>query len=140
MPYSIRYDAERSFVRITLTSKFDLSLTKSAARAAMALASQHDCKALLMDFRETALIDETAGIYALVTSLPELGVKHNVAIACVSCRQDSGHRFLETAARNRGYDVKCFADLAGAESWLAQRASGARKGGGPGSASRAFFK
>jgi hypothetical protein len=139
MPYNIRYDADRSIVRITLTSKFELTLAKVAARDAMEIASTHDCKALLMDFRETALVDETAGIYAFVTSLPELGVKHNVIIACVSCQPDPGHRFLETSARNRGYDVKCFRDVSSAEDWLAGKSSAFGGAGGTGRVSRQFF-
>jgi hypothetical protein len=140
MPYSIRHDADRRIVRISLTSKFELTLAKAAARDAMEIASKHDCKALLMDFRETSLVDETAGIYAFVTSLPELGVKHDVIIACVSCQPDPGHRFLETSARNRGYDVKCFNDVPEAEEWLASKSPAAGGTGGSSPGARAFFK
>jgi hypothetical protein len=139
MPHSIRYDAKRGIVRITLTSKFELPLAKAAARDAMEIASKHDCKSLLMDFRSTALVDETAGIYAFVTSLPELGVKHNMSIACVSCQPDAGHRFLETTARNRGYDVKCFCDVPDAEAWLAGKSSGAGGSTGTTPRSRALY-
>ncbi len=139
MPYGIRYDNDRRIVRITLTTKFELALAKAAARDAMEIASEHDCRALLIDFRDMVLIEETAGVYEFVVSLPELGVKHNVAIACVSCQPDSGHRFLETAARNRGYDVKCFERTQEAEDWLAGESRSPAKGGGTTPGARAVY-
>jgi len=134
MPYSMRYDSARHFIRISVTSSLDAAVATSLARDAVTLGSRHNCKALLIDFREAVIVEGTLGIYNFANSLPGLGVSRDTRIASIVAENDPDHRFYETVARNRGYDVKYFTDPKLAESWLdrAPSASNGDKGGARG--------
>ncbi len=130
MAFSVRYDRERHLVLVEVTSLIDAAVATSIAREAVSLSSIHDCKEFLMDFRKTAIVEGTMGIYNFANSLPDLGLARDVRIASVISGEDPDHRFYETVARNLGFDVRYFTDGEQAERWLAERPSTSKSGAG----------
>lgn len=118
MSYSVRYDPKRKIVRIDVEIAVDADLAKEMCLDAIKLARVHECKSVLVAFRESVVADNTMGIYGFAKSLPDLGFDPSVRVANVIPRQDPDHRFFETVAKNQGFEFRYFTDIAEAEEWL----------------------
>ena len=118
MSYAIRYDPEQRIVRTEVETAVNTDIAKAMCLDVLRLARVHECKSVLIIFKESMVEDDTMGIYSFAKSLPDLGFDPSIRVANVIPRQDPDHRFFETVAKNQGFDFRYFTDITQAEDWL----------------------
>lgn len=82
------------------------------------LARQHDCYRVLCDYRKTIVVESTLGIYHSPDIVRQAEMASLFRIALVYARDEADHHFWETAARNRGMNVRIFSNRQKALEWL----------------------
>ena len=81
--------------------------------------AENDCGRFIFDLREAMILGGTFGAYQAgrVPSDAHHGQRAQM-IALVYAGDLSEHKFLETVAVNRGYNVRVFDDLDAARAWM----------------------
>jgi hypothetical protein len=85
-----------------------------------ALAAAEDCKNILVNCLKANAETEISDIYGFYSRLDEFGCDRQTRVAIVVRGHPEKDKFIETVARNRGFDLRVFAELADAEVWLAR--------------------
>jgi hypothetical protein len=118
MPYTIRYAPKTGIVRVDIDSAVNSTVAMDMTVEAVKLARVYDTKSMLFVFSDTAISEDTMGIYEFAKSLPDLGIDPSIRMAGVVPHEDPDHRFFETVAKNLGYDIQYFTSVDEAERWL----------------------
>lgn len=117
---SATYDvvAEAGFIRVFCRGRQDFETTNKVIAEAARLAKQTGIRSVLFDF---ALADP-AGYFAEAVQhgemATELGVALDFRLAFYSPADFQAVDFMETVARNRGYNARAFKDEKEALKWL----------------------
>ncbi|MBX9608555.1 MAG: hypothetical protein K2Y51_20215 [Gammaproteobacteria bacterium] len=121
MPWHSEYRADASVVHTTFLGQVPPTELRAAAMAGLALAARHGAHLFLTDLRQLEGGHSVFDLYALAESLRDLRVPPTTREALVlptapSAASDAG--FWETVCRNRGFEVRGFADQSSALDWL----------------------
>lgn len=125
MPFEISIDKNNQMIHLTSKGEQFASEAAIASTKASKLARKHGYNHFLVNLQEAIVKDSTMESYAFVDSLPQMGFHSSDKIAIVvnAAMQEevARHRFSETLALNRGFDVKLFFTNENALGWLKER-------------------
>jgi hypothetical protein len=114
----IHVAVEGPVVRVTLRGKTTLMLSIEAVLRAVWNARQSGARGVLFDIRDATSEDFKTRILKQADQAPRTGIA-GYRIAVVALTGDPRIGYIEDVGTSRGYDVKCFTDLAQAREWLA---------------------
>ena len=120
MGYTVEYQPDRDLVFVHHEGDLDYNVLVSYGAEALKLAAQHNCHRLLIDETQSVIVEDTAAIFEFAAELDKLGLQRTDKVAVLIARNIANHLFFETVARNRGYNLRYFYDVAPARDWLAQ--------------------
>ena len=120
MPAEVEFRPEGGHVYMRVFGEVTTETAKGMIAQWMKLASEHNCKKVLTDYREAALGDSITGMYDFVGKMDALGIPRDMQMASVVAQDTDDHVFFEPVARNQGWRYQLFYDLAEAEAWLAE--------------------
>ena len=120
MGYTVEYQPDRDLIIVRHEGDLDYNVLLSYGAEALELAAQHNCHRFLIDQTQSIITEETTRIFEFVTELEKLGLQRTDKVAVVIARDIANHLFFETVARNRGYNLRYFYDVAPALKWLEQ--------------------
>ncbi len=121
MPWQTEYRADAGVIHTTFTGLVSPAELAAALAAAISLAARHGAHRFLTDLRRLDGGHSVFDLYALAETLHDLPLAPGAREALVmptSPRAANDADFWETVCRNRGYEVRGFADPAGALGWL----------------------
>ena len=121
MPWNATYDPDRAVVRTTYSGIMPPAELEDAFRATMDLAARHCATRFFADCRALEGGHSVLDLFRKVQQLGRSALSRDAREAVVlpadgPMRADV--RFWETAARNRGFNVRVFPDSDSAEAWL----------------------
>jgi len=120
MGYTVEYQPDRDLIIVRHEGDLDYNVLLSYGAEALKLATQHNCHRVLLDQTRSVIVEGTTRIFEFVTKLDTLGLQRTDKVAVLIARDIADHLFFETVARNRGYNLRYFYDVAPAIDWLEQ--------------------
>ncbi|MGE3847742.1 MAG: hypothetical protein AB7I01_12755 [Gammaproteobacteria bacterium] len=121
MPWQTEHHAEAGVIHTTYTGQVPPQELGAAVAAAVGLAARHGTHLFLTDLRQLEGGHSVFDLYALAETLHALPIPLHAreALLLPTSRRAAGDAdFWETVCRNRGYEVRGFADPATALAWL----------------------
>jgi len=120
MGYIVGYQPDRDLIFVRHEGDLDYNVLLSYGAEALKLAAQHNCHRFLIDQTQSVIVEDTARIFEFAAELDKLGLQRTDKVAVLIARDIANHLFFETVARNRGYNLRYFYDVAPAMEWLEQ--------------------
>lgn len=121
MPWHTEYRADIAVIHTVYTGQVSPTDLGAAVMAVVGLAARHGARLFFTDLRQLEGGHSVFDLYALAETLHELPIPPDAREALVlpaspstACDAD----FWETVCRNRGYEVRGFADPVAALAWL----------------------
>ncbi len=118
MPLDIHYEQEHDCIVVKMTGGLTADLLTEYGKEISLVASKHNCKRLLNDFREVKLNLSAMEIFDAPKILEATGIDSTWKRATVVSGNLEDFHFFETVSINRGYNVKIFIDMKEAIDWL----------------------
>ncbi len=121
MPINTQFIEELKIIESVFGEKVTIDDMKVAARQALELGTQKGTSLFLVDCTHLVKGGTIVQLYSMGDYYEKLnllpGIKQAVVLSkAIGVQRDI--RFYETATRNRGYDVRVFADRSEAIAWL----------------------
>ncbi|MBX7059029.1 MAG: STAS/SEC14 domain-containing protein [Leptospirales bacterium] len=121
MPYTVTYLNEWQVVQIAYEGEVSPADLEAALYQAAALAQEHGTEKFLADCSLMEGGHSVTDLFSTVHSLDEAKISHQMKEAIVfdpASTMAQYISFYETAAMNRGYNVRLFSDRSAALAWL----------------------
>jgi len=121
VPWTIEMMDLPKAVSLKATGPMKLVLIKQIAAEALAQAAFHNVRQFLVDDREMVPELSTLEIHELPATLERMGLGKRDRAAVVynkTSPEAMDFRFFEDTARNRGFRIRLFTDMADALKWL----------------------
>jgi len=119
MNYTLEFLSGNGYVQARISGNTVFEAARECAIQMFALAAGSDCKKILLDCRRATTDVGISDIHGFSLQIEHLGCDRQMRVAIVFRSQAVNYQFLETVARNRGFDFRVFTELADAEAWLA---------------------
>jgi hypothetical protein len=116
--HAVKMAGKRQLIEIRVTEPLTLASLVTYLTEATDLASEHGLRAFLVDTRGIATAMRPMEAIRAVEHLKTCGLPKGARIALVASPDDDSHEFIETAAQNRCFDLRCFNAEDAALSWL----------------------
>jgi hypothetical protein len=118
MPFEIKYDEDKKYIRATFTGKIDMQLTREYIAALLPVLEETGCQRLLSDSREAQL-----QLSALdIMQFPKLAEASPLTAHCKRAvlppPGTSGFNMYETMSEIKGQKLRVFSDPEEAMKWL----------------------
>jgi len=118
MDYTVEHLPEKGYVRAHITGQIVPQDLRECAVEMFALATAHDCKKILVDSSRLIANTRISDIHRFYSRLGQFGCDRRMSVAIVFRDPSGSDHFVETVARNRGFGLRVFPHLEGAEAWL----------------------
>lgn len=118
MDYTLEYLQDKGYVRVRIEGTVVLPAARECALKVFHLATQTGCKKILLDSSRATVNTEVPDIHMFLSQMESMGGDRQMSIATIFRKQPDKFRYLETAARNRGFNFRVFPDVPDAEAWL----------------------
>ena len=115
LPVIIRL--EDSYVHLEVLKDLELSFTFEMFSKALRLAKDHHLKKLLFDISNVSTKDSSFEQYKFAKQLPATGLLRSMPVA-VFYGEKEEHLFVETVARNQGFNFRFFNKESEATEWI----------------------
>ncbi len=89
-------------------------------REIVSMMAQYRCNNQIVDHRDTVLNLSVSEYYRRPNINEEIGISRSWKVAMIFKELNQDTHFMETVFRNRGYNMREFADLKEAEAWIAE--------------------
>ncbi len=119
MNYTLEFLSGNGYVQARLSGNIVVEALRECAIQMFALAAGCDCKKILLDCCRATVDTGISDIHGFFSQIEHLGCDRQMGVAIVLRNQPEKYQFIETVARNRGFDFRVFTELADAEAWLA---------------------
>jgi len=116
--FTVQYLPEEEIIRVHLKGAFDAQSFSMTTSKVAEEASRSNCSHILMDHREATRHLSTTEIFERPKIALKFGLSRASKIALVYSTKEDDYQFVETVGKNRGFDVKVFADMDEAIRWL----------------------
>jgi len=116
--FAVQYIPDEGIIRLQLHGEIDAQMLSMATSKLVEEISRWNCNRLLMDHREAKLDISVSEIFDRPMIASKLGVPLSSRIAIIYSTRESDYRFVETAGRNRGFNIKVFTDIDEGIKWL----------------------
>lgn len=119
MSYEISLPENRKYVYVRVTEAITIELARRFSKDSAVLGRKHNLNRFLFDVREARNVARTLLNYQFVhKEMAALDLDKAARSAILVSPADKSHDFVETLARNAGYNVRLFTDAAAAIGWL----------------------
>ena len=118
MPFALQLDEDRKFVRVVAEGDITAEVSRSLAREAGRLGSEHGVRLFLFDLRAATISVDECDTYDMAASPEDDGLTRIDKRAVVYAPGERDPEFFENVSVNRGYRVRCFTDIDAAVQWL----------------------
>ncbi|MBT0963610.1 STAS/SEC14 domain-containing protein [Denitromonas iodatirespirans] len=119
MNYAVSLSECGRFVHCCVSDDITVERATQFTRDAAALGARRGVSCYLFDMRGASNVASVFGNYQFAyASLAMIGMARTDRVAMLVDADDHSHDFVETAARNAGYDMKLFTDHEAALAWL----------------------
>jgi len=119
MDYTVKSCAEKGRIQSCISGQVIIESARECALETFALAAAQSCRKILVDCRRATADTGISDIHGFYSRLDQFGCDRRMSVAIVFSGDPDKYQFIETVARNRGFDVRVFRELAVAEAWLA---------------------
>ena len=130
MPSDIRYDKSSGLIEIVLSGEVTGPELREAVQKRIALQRETGAVGVLTDASETQTSPSTMDLFDLPSHLyPEQDQRRRTVIALILPHAEGPKEmavFLETASRNRGWQMQVFANRQSALAWLKEHAASSK--------------
>ena len=116
--HSLSYDRERGCVHVVFTGTVDLLAIQQVAPKVARLCEETGCRRILNDMSRARVDVSATDAYASPEIMDKAHVSRSFRRALVVPADFAEARFLETASRNRGHNLKVFFSAEEARAWL----------------------
>ncbi len=118
MSLNIHYEQEHNYLVAKIIGGLTADLLEKYGREINLVASKHNCKHLLNDFRDVNLKLSMMEVYDAPKILELTGIDKTWKRATVISNNLDNFKFFENVSRNRGYNIKIFTNMTKAIDWL----------------------
>jgi hypothetical protein len=119
MDYNLTLAPDGSYAVLTIDKDVTPASTVERQRAMQAFATAHGVSRFLLDTRGKRYTGSDFDLYTFARrTLPTESFDRRWRVALVTSHDDDSHDFLETVARNVGYNVMVFKDYDKGVAWL----------------------
>ena len=112
---------DEGFIEMLFPATVEVDAIYEAVAEARALSEQHACRRFLVDTRALAQTGDSFDILQLaefLSSLPPRSIEREAILPPLTAGPAQDFAFFETAARNRGLNVRLFDSRESAVAWL----------------------
>ena len=114
----IEYLEDMGFVKLTTSGKYELSAEVQTLERMVAALKENNCNRCMFDHRAASVMAPTLISYERSALYEKLWGDRSIRAAVVFQQLTEDYCFLETAARNQGWNIRIFDDYEQALSWL----------------------
>jgi hypothetical protein len=119
MPYEYTITIREAYVVMALAGPENLADNKASVLYAKQVCSEHGKDRLLVDLRDLSGRTSVIENYEFAAFLAETFWPNVMRLATIySEKNEDVERFLETAGRNRGLQIRAFSTMEAADAWL----------------------
>ena len=121
MPITVTFLDDAKVIEAVFPEAFTLDELYAGLEQTMALADEHDCRRFLVDTRAIGQEGDSFDILRLaeyMSSMPPGSIEREAILPPEGGPAASDFRFFETAARNRGLNVRIMTSRDEALAWL----------------------
>jgi len=118
VPSTIEYLPEKGYTLNRADGQTSPDIAIECMTEMLEVSTKHDCSNLLADLRATTMMAATIDTFELPNRFEKLGLLPEHKLAIVYSEAEDDYQFLETVSRNRGLQIRVFADFEDAENWL----------------------
>jgi hypothetical protein len=118
VPRTVEYLPEKGYTINRANGQNSPNAAVECMAEMLDVATRNKCLKMLADLRDTTLMASTIDTFELPNRFEKLGLTSEHKLAIVYTDAENDYRFLESASRNRGLQVRVFADFGEAERWL----------------------
>ena len=115
----ITYLKDKDIIQLRTSGTYELEAEVETLKNVASKLKEHNCNRCIFDHRETNVIARTITSYDRPDLYDEIWGDRSACASIVFKEIKAEFRFLETAARNRGWNVRIFDDYDAAVNWLA---------------------
>ena len=124
MKYQISFTRKGPYVLVEVFEPMTVKLAAEIAMKATETASEHNSNLFLYDVRKAPNVDPCAENYFFAhTDMPAMQLDRSARVALLASPDDESHKFIATAIRNAGYNVRLFFEEEQATEWLTRLVS-----------------
>jgi hypothetical protein len=121
MSYQLRIQEAAAYLHVLVTGPNTREVVRGYLREVMEICSSRRAPGLLIEENQAGPALKLVDIYSIVSEGTEYPLARQVNVAFVNANAEhavSSWKFAETVARNRGVNVRAFANVAEAVAWL----------------------
>ena len=119
MSFKVTLSEDGTYVICKITGPLTAEIARESMIELDRMCRAHNIKRVLNDVREVSnVLNVTRNYEFAYKDMVELGIQRDVFGAILTAPEDSSHDFVETVARNAGYNVRVFRDENAAVNWL----------------------
>lgn len=116
----IAYLENKGIVQLRTSGTYELDAEVETLKRMASKLKEHSCNRCIFDHREANVIASTMASFERSTLYDEIWGDRSTRAAIVFRELNEDFRFLETAMRNRGWNVRIFDDYDAAVNWLSE--------------------
>lgn len=122
MPYTVSIPDSKTYILVEVRVEMSRKIAGEISKEVIPLSKEHDISSLLFDVRTAPNVETVLSNYEWAYSdMPASGADRRVRRALLVAPDDHSHDFVETVARNAGYNMRIFRDEDEAIAWLEHR-------------------
>ena len=118
--WTINYLIDEGILFLKSKGQMDVPSANAMVRDLAEAARKYKCNHHLIDHRETTITFSLPDFFERPAINEQLGISRLFRTAMVFSQLNEDTVFMENVFRNRGYNLRHFADLDAAKSWLKQ--------------------
>ena len=120
MSHRLHHNPETDCIELTIEGTFDMERLRRIAPEVARLSEQSGCRRILNDMSGATIPLAISDLYDSPRQMDAAGVSRTTRRALVVPPDFAQAAFLETVTRNRGHNLRIFADREQALAWLLQ--------------------
>jgi hypothetical protein len=118
--WKVVYLDDEDILFLKSKGQMDVSSANAMVKDLAEAARQHQCNRHLIDHRQTTFLFSLPDYFERPTINEELGISRLFKTAMVFSQLNEDTVFMENVFRNRGFNLRHFADIDEAKHWLKQ--------------------
>ncbi len=111
---------DKDIVLLTTSGTYELGAEVETLKRMASKLKEHNCSRAIFDPSKSNVIARTMESYEKPALYEEIWGDHSISAAIVFRELNEDFRFLETAVRNWGWNVRVFDDYDAAIDWLSE--------------------
>jgi hypothetical protein len=129
MAGTIEFLPDKGYILARISGPVSLQIARRLIADVAEASRKNGCTRIMMDVRQATAKASTLDLHGFASHLEDYGLDRLMKVAVVTSKTLGSPHFVETVARNRGFDLTVFYHYAEGEAWLVRNAVPAPDGG-----------